>query len=29
MTDWKPARRIVNTDLLRIIALEHDCCEAA
>ncbi len=27
MTDWKPAPRIVNTDLLRIIALEHDCCE--
>ena len=27
MIDPKPAARIVNPDLLRIIALEHDCCE--
>jgi len=27
VTDWKPAARIINTELLALIRLEHDCCE--
>lgn len=27
MTDWKQPGRIVNPDLMRMLALEHDMCE--
>jgi hypothetical protein len=27
VTDWKPAPRIVNPDLLAMLRLEHDACE--
>lgn len=29
MIDPKPAARVVNPNLLRMIALEHDCCEVS